>query len=309
MDKPLSPKAVLRQISEAMPDKCRKSVVIVGSLAAGYYYFGNDSDRSLRTKDADCMISPHAMAAGIAKDLTEDLINAGWQIRKDSIWGSPGTPETPENALPLVRLHPPEQTEWFLELLGSPSDETRGNAGRHFERIETSRGHFALCSFDFLRLVECGPISTEFEIQIARPEMMALANLLHHPEIGSELIGTPISGRTIRRSNKDLGRVLALAYLQATKSLADLEGWPRQWHNALAEKYQNDISGFVMNTGNGLRMLLENEDCLEEALWTCNNGLLSSNALIASEFKATGKRFIADVIIPFEKMANNKLRN
>jgi hypothetical protein len=42
-----------------------------------------------------------------------------------------------------------------------------------------ARGHFSLCSFGFLSLIDFKPIETPFGIRIARPEMMAMANLLY----------------------------------------------------------------------------------------------------------------------------------
>ena len=93
------------------------------------------------------------------------------------------------------------------------------------------RGHFSLCSFGFLLLAEYQPIATPFGIAIARPEMMALANLLHHPFIGPERMSGLIGDRKIKRSNKDLGRVLALAYLSEERQEDSLLTWPDVWAN------------------------------------------------------------------------------
>jgi hypothetical protein len=46
---------------------------------------------------------------------------------------------------------------------------------------------------------------------------MALANLLEHPVIGPQTMSTKIGGRTLKRSNKDLGRVLAIARLSENR--------------------------------------------------------------------------------------------
>jgi hypothetical protein len=59
--------------------------------------------------------------------------------------------------------------------------------------------------------------------------MMALANLLHHPSIGSETMNGLIGGREIKRSNKDLGRVLALAQLSEARQEDSLLDWPKLW--------------------------------------------------------------------------------
>ncbi len=53
--------------------------------------------------------------------------------------------------------------------------------------------------------------------------MMALANMLEHPKIKSDTMSGLLQGRTIKRSNKDLGRVLAIAYLSTGKDVDSLE--------------------------------------------------------------------------------------
>src|SRR5207249_9663095 len=67
-----------------------------------------------------------------------------------------------------------------------------------------------VCSSDLLSIPEYHPIPTDFAIFIARPEMMALAHLLEHPVIGTQTMSTKIGGQILKRSNKDLGRVLAI---------------------------------------------------------------------------------------------------
>lgn len=66
--------------------------------------------------------------------------------------------------------------------------------------------------------------------------MMALCNLLHHPKISDTRMSEPVSGRSIKRANKDLGRVVALAYLSTLNATperpARLAG---KWRRALLE--------------------------------------------------------------------------
>ncbi len=56
--KPISPAKVLREIADAVPEACRDRIIIIGSLAVGYHYFGTQAEMVVRTKDADCLLSP-----------------------------------------------------------------------------------------------------------------------------------------------------------------------------------------------------------------------------------------------------------
>ena len=76
----LAPGAVLKQVAEALPAACRERVIIIGSLAAAYHFFGTDTGRELRTKDVDCMLTPHATAVAAARDVTEQLLVAKWTL-------------------------------------------------------------------------------------------------------------------------------------------------------------------------------------------------------------------------------------
>ena len=113
---------------------------------------------------------------------------------------------------------------------------------------------------------------------ISRPETMALANLLHHPAIGPETMSGLIRGRRIKRSNKDLGRVLALACLAESNQEDALLGWARIWSEALQSRFPRTWRDFVPRVGDGLRQLLQpgHEADLEEARHTCEHGLLVS---------------------------------
>jgi hypothetical protein len=55
----------------------------------------------------------------------------------------------------MIRLKPPVaegEAGWFLELLGAPDE--RPEQGKTFHRVQTSIGHFAICSFNYLALAE-----------------------------------------------------------------------------------------------------------------------------------------------------------
>jgi hypothetical protein len=204
----LTPDDVMRQIAGAIPESVRGDIIIVGSLAAGYHFFGGTPD-AVMTKDVDCLLSPNVRAVENSKTVAERLLGKGWQLRKHNNFDRPGDAQTPTSELPFFRLTPPDNPDWFLELNASPPAGQSEN--KREERVTTTHGDFAIFSFRFLALAEEDPIRTPYGIAIACPEMMALANLLHHPILGRELI----QGTTDKRSNKDLGRVLALAWLVA----------------------------------------------------------------------------------------------
>lgn len=159
------------------------------------------------------------------------------------MWREPGDAATPEDELPVVRLHPPDSTEWFIELLAVP--ESENDLDKRYIRLETSKGHFSLCSFGFLSLAGYRPIPTSFRIAIAQPEMMVLANLLHHPSIGPETMSEMISGRKIKRSNKDLGRVLAITYLSEVRQEDSVLGWRDLWAEALQHCFPSKCTNLL----------------------------------------------------------------
>ncbi len=298
----LSPRSVLQQVATALPADCRDAVIIIGSLAAGYHYFRDDPESLVQTKDVDCMLSPHTKAVPAGKAVAESLFRANWQFREDAKWGTPGTAATPTEQLPLVRLHPPGSSEWFIELMVSPP--AAGEGGKQYVRLEIEQGHFSLCSFGYLSLVEEQPILTEFGIAVARPEMMALANLLHHPVIGAETMSGMIEGRSIKRSNKDLGRVLALAFLAMRENEDALRGWPALWVTALRKHFPGEWTVLCTLAGSGLRQLLASPGELEEAAHSCANGLLALYRLTPQQLRIAGLRLVQDAVEPLEAMGS-----
>lgn len=145
----LSHKTILALIGNAIPPELQKNMIIIGSLAAAYAFFDDRSGEGVRTKDVDCMLSPSGKAIPVAKDVTQKLLNNAWTYRPSKEFPAPGTKDLAAKDLPLVRLNPPGETEWFIELLCPSSAQNQGKAERHFERVETDKGHFALVSFGF----------------------------------------------------------------------------------------------------------------------------------------------------------------
>jgi len=146
------------------------------------------------------------------------------------------------------------------------------------------------------------PLISPSGLRIANPSMMALCNLLHHPCIGPKVI----RGSSIKRSNKDLGGVLALAYLTQEKDRDALKSWPVSWAHVLASKYSNRSKALLAGIGGGLRQLLRSPEDMEQALETCQSGLLVRRRVTIPILQATGKRFLTAVIGPLEKMAEGR---
>jgi hypothetical protein len=293
----LPTRGVMQQVAEAIPPECRHEVIIVGSLAAAYH-FEDNMGGEITTKDVDGMLSPNAVAARNGKLIAERLFEAGWTLRQDPEWGRAGSAGTPIDKLPILRLHPPGSTEWFLELAAAPREGS--SEAKDFQRISTSRGDFTLYSFRFLALAEEEPLTSRFGVLYARPEMMALANLLHHPRVGPEKIGKTED----KRSNKDLGRVIALAWLSAEKDPDILEAWPPRWEAALRKRFP-EWRDLALRAGDGLRELLDEQHKLDldQATRICNLSLLRGRDLGAEHLRATGKRLLLEVLDPLQNAA------
>jgi hypothetical protein len=302
----LSPSEVLEQVAAALPAGMRDNLIVCGSLAAAYWFFAGDGSRAIRTKDIDGLCSPHAKAVLTATAITDQLLKANWKPREDARFPRPGKPGDAVETLPMVRLHPPEGAHWFLELMAAPPPHVPGAEGKKINAIETAHGTFALCSFDFLALAECKPHMTKLGLRMARPEMMALANMLHHPVIADTLI----EGTDWKRSNKDLGRVLALAHLTVERDRRagtdDLAEWPASIWAALQATFRTDAQGLALRAGSGIRALMQSKDDLTQAVHIANRGLLASMDLGVEEISATARRFEVEVIEELELLAGRR---
>ena len=294
----LPPRAVLQRVSDALPPSVRDRVIVVGSLAAGFHFFGDEGGMTVRTKDADCLLSPRLQAVAAGTALAEELLDADWSFHPVDEFPEPGTSETPDERLPVLRLDPPDTPGWFLEVLGA--HETGDQRARSFDRIETPRGHFALASFRYLVLCERDPIETDLGVRIARPEAMALANLLAHPEIRPDLISKPLHGMSVKRSNKDLGRALAIARLSGDETV---ERWAETWWGDLRHCFPDDSAVLAGRAGSGLRALIGRPEDLREAHHTCVWGLLAQRPPTPDELLAVGQRLVQDAIEPLEALA------
>ena len=237
----ISPSKVLAEVAAAVPPACRGNVVIIGSLAAGYHFFQHDASKAVRTKDVDCVLAPFHAAVGAGQTITRQLLDAGWQRMLTGDHQEPGDAQTPVDELPAVRLYPPgvdteSEEAWFIELLTVP--ESAEGVGNQWTRLPLAEGHFGLPTFRFLAITAFDPLPAgHLGIRYARPEMMALANLLEHPQIKSDTMSSLFAGRSIKRSNKDLGRVLAITTLA---DLDDYRPWSNSWLNALQTCFPNE---------------------------------------------------------------------
>ena len=299
MSDSLNAHVVLNKLAQALPVKHHKSIIIVGSLSAAAQLI-KDADTELRTKDIDAMLAPNVTAVIAAKEIATTLIEEGWEPRADTDkFTLPADGTTPQNKLPVVRLKPPGegQDEWFLELLGAPptlAPDAHGKT-RYSERVETSTSHFEMPSFAYLGVTQYQPVLHESGLQLASVATMALSNLLHHPKIGDKRMSAPIEGRLIKRANKDLGRVVAMAFISDQLDEDAVETWPAIWRQAMEQLGAPESTRVKLDTINsGMQALLGSREDQDEALHSINNGLLSSRPINMRQFQTAIQRYLQD---------------
>ncbi len=302
--KHVKPVDSLQQVAAAMPEVCRKNLVVIGSLAAGYAFSSEYSQIAVRTKDIDCLLRPYDTAVENGEAITRQLLDEGWKGISAGSHSTPGDSQTPDDLLPAVRLYPPGvdpdgENSWFIELLTVP--ESASNVGKKWTCIVLDEGHFGLPSYRFLAVTAFNPkYEEELGIYVARPEMMALANLLENPEIKRERMSAPFSGRSIKRSNKDLGRVLAIAVLA---DLDDYRIWAHEWKNSLQSCFPEECRELALRSGTGLLALLDSEEDFEEAYHTCINGLLAGQPISIEVLREAGERVMGEAVLLLQELA------
>ena len=284
----MNPALLFDMVRATLPETLHRNVLIVGSLAAAYYHRARLTDQVVATKDADVIVHP-AGAVRECVEIAQILLAADWR-RTEQCYAQRN--REPASSLRAIRLHPRNTEAFFIELLGLPQpnqDETRT-----WVPCELDDGWYGIPCFRFMALLTSDRRDTELGIQHGSPPLMALANLLSHPVIGTARMQGDIEGRSILRSAKDLGRVLALAWLEP----GGVESWLSVWTEALMAHFHDDARALAAGAGAGLRQLLDDEGVMEEAHFTTSVGLLRGHNVTVDQLKIAGDRFWVDLIQP-----------
>lgn len=289
MSETLDPAPLFALIADHVPADLLPHILVVGSLAAAYHFRDQLAGGGVNTKDADFVIQP-AGAIAECRAIAGRLLEAGWR-RHEKCHAQPA-PE-PLGELRAIRLYPPTTDFYFVELLGLP--ETGQPEIKSWVPIELVDGWYGLPTFRYMGLTRHGAHMSAEGLLYAAPEMMALANLLSHPEVGSETMSAPIGNRTLRRASKDLGRVLGLAQLTDPE---EVEEWPTRWEAALRAEFPNDGADLARHAGDGLRMLISTDEILDEARHALDVGLLAGRGVTADQLRAVGRQLRAFALDP-----------
>lgn len=301
----ISPRAVLARVAAQVPAGCRANIIVVGSLAAAYHLYREAADAVVRTKDIDCVLVPRIEAVRAGTEVADALISAGWQRRTEGPHGTPGGSMTADADLPVIRLYPPDSTEWYIELLSVL--EGGDQRDRTFDRLVLADGsHYALASFRHLDVVGHAPAESPEGLRVATLPMLVLSNLLRNPIVRPDrmLVGGRPEGP--KRSNKDLGRVLSIARLTGRE---ETDTWPSAWADALQAYYSDRWRELAARVGGGVRELLAQSDDLAEALDVSRLGLLAATPVTLEEFRVVAQRLLVDAIEPLETSAHRAKRN
>ena len=287
----LDPKELFERIARDVPVTLHQHLFVAGSLAAAYHYKAKLQGHAINTKDADLVVHPTGHI-GSCREMAEKLREIGWRNTDECF---PQAAAEPVENLRAIRLYPPGSAEYFIEFLNIPDKDQA--AARRWVPLQMKDGWYGLPGFRFLGVLSIGRIASHVGLEYASPSMMALANLLSHPQVGTIRIESG-EMRGVLRSAKDLGRVIALARLEGREGT---ERWKEDWLKAVQECFPTSWHGLLINVGSGLEELLIDDNALDDARKTTDIGLLHGMDVSAEMLRATGDRLLQDVIIPLRK--------
>jgi hypothetical protein len=275
-------------VARTVPQELHPNILIVGSLAAAYHHRDRLTGQAVATKDADVVVQP-AGAVQECVAIANRLLEAGWQ--RTDLCHARERPD-PLEELRAIRLHPKEIEAFFVELLGLPQASQKSI--KLWVPCQLEDGWYGIPCFKFMALLGSDRHDTDVGIQYASPPLMALANLLSHPDLGTERMSGEIEGRKLLRSAKDLGRVLSLAWLEG----GDPADWLPIWEQALQTHFGGEARALAASAGNGLQQLLANSVVLEEAHFTTSVGLLRGHNVTVDQLRIIGDRLVLDLVHP-----------
>lgn len=294
----LDPVLLFRTLCKDIPEDLRTDVFVTGSLAAAYAFKVRLAGQAVNTKDADLLVHP-AGNVDSARQMAERLMTIGWRPT-DQCRPLAELPDDPAK-LWAIRLMPPGSSEYFIEFLNVPVEDQ--GPLKLWIPVQINGGWYGLPSFKFMGLLAWFRRRSDEGLEYAAPEMMALANLLSHPAVNDiEIESGEFQG--LRRCAKDLGRVIALAYLSGRD---ETESWPDRWREGLARSFPRTWRAHARGAGSGLQELLVDDDVMEEARRTTDSGLLSGMGLDISALRAVGERLMVDAIEPLKRSAGADL--
>ena len=291
----LDPEKLFAQISHDVPTQLHQHLFVTGSLAAAYHYRTELMGQAVNTKDADLVIHPAGHVES-CREMTEQLLATGWR-RTGACF--PMEKQEPLDDLRAIRLLPPTSDEYFIEFLNIPEQDQA--EAKKWIPIQMSDGWYGLPSFRFLGVVSIGRLRSEMGLEYAAPSMMALANLLSHPEVGTSRIESGLMQGTLR-SAKDLGRVLALARLAGRD---EVELWQEPWFAAIGQCFPLGWKKLTARIGSGLEELLGDANSLQEAQQTTDIGILNGMNVTMEELRAVGDRLLVDLVEPLRARGND----
>jgi hypothetical protein len=292
----LDPQAILQRLKAAIPTRFHRDLVVVGSLAAACHFAEKLAGNPINTKDADVLVEPTGSVRACQR-MAEGLLQRGWEHRREKGF-DPQPSRRSKEKKPYIKLKLPGERDFFVEFLGIPRKDEQ--ATKREVDLKLPDGWYSMPVFRFMRLATVSPRTSTSGLKVAAPWMMALANLLSHPTIGTKTM----SYDHRLRASKDLGRVLAIAQLSER---SDLEQWPALWLAALKACFPKSWRRLAPGVGRGLVELFKNGTAVGDAVATVGGlGLMRGYRVTRESLEAAAEQLQLLAIEPFRELARGR---
>ena len=233
----LDARALFARLASDIPRECLGHLFVTGDLAAAYHYKAVFRGRGIKTQGCRYR-RPSRWGCGLMPNRGSDV--AGFGVAEAPRLLLPGDPCAAGAASGDPALS--SEVERLLRGVSDRPSEPTTQADRLDSRAARRRLVWA-AGFRYLGIAALGRQTSDEGLEYADPAMMAAANLLSHPEVGSARIE---SGdlRGVLRSAKDLGRVIALARLEGRDGTRGMAG-------TMAGRHQDVFPYRLATTGRG----------------------------------------------------------